>query len=285
MNSPKLIRKRQQTLFFLIYIYIYFLIYFWLHWVFVAVRRLSLVAASGGYSSLQCVGFSLWWLLLLQSTGSRRVGFSSCGTRALLLCGMWDLPGPGLEPVPRTLAGGFLTTAPPGKPNKHFFKWAKDLYRHFTKRIFKWLIIIWKEAQNHWSLGKCKIKPQWNSTALPPEMLKFKRLTRASLVAQWSRIHLPMQGTRVPALLREDPTCCRATKPMHHNYWTCALEPASHNYWACMPQLLKPACLEPVLRNKRSHRNEKPAHHNEEQPPLAATRESPRSHEYPTQPK
>ena len=30
------------------------------------------------------------------------------------------------------------------------------------------------------------------------------------------------------------------------------------------PQLLKPVRLEPVLRNKRSHRNEKPAHHNEE---------------------
>ena len=29
---------------------------------------------------------------------------------------MWDLPGPGLEPVPSALAGGFLTTAPPGKP-------------------------------------------------------------------------------------------------------------------------------------------------------------------------
>ena len=30
------------------------------------------------------------------------------------------------------------------------------------------------------------------------------------------------------------------------------------------PQLLKPACLEPVLCNKRSHHNEKPVHHNEE---------------------
>ena len=28
---------------------------------------------------------------------------------------MWDLPGPGLEPVTPALAGGFLTTAPPGK--------------------------------------------------------------------------------------------------------------------------------------------------------------------------
>ena len=29
---------------------------------------------------------------------------------------------------------------------------------------------------------------------------------------------LPMQGTRVRALVREDPTCCGATKPVHHNY-------------------------------------------------------------------
>ena len=29
---------------------------------------------------------------------------------------MWDLPGPGVEPVFPALAGGFLTTAPPGKP-------------------------------------------------------------------------------------------------------------------------------------------------------------------------
>ena len=34
---------------------------------------------------------------------------------------MWDLPGPGLEPVSPTLAGGFLTTAPPGKPGLPFF--------------------------------------------------------------------------------------------------------------------------------------------------------------------
>ena len=69
-----------------------------------------------------------------------------------------------------------------------------------------------------------------------------------------------MQGTQDWALVREDPTCRGATKPMLHNYWACALEPASHNYWACVPQLLKPVRLEPVLRNKRSHHNEKSAH-------------------------
>ena len=45
-----------------------------------------------------------------------------------------------------------------------------------------------------------------------------KMMPRASLVAQWLRIHLPMQGTRVGSLVQEDPTCRGATKPMHHNY-------------------------------------------------------------------
>ena len=86
----------------------------------------------------------------------------------------------------------------------------------------------------------------------------------ASLVAQWLRICLPIQGTQVWALVWEDPTCRRATKPMRHNYRACTLEPVNQNYWARVPQPLKPARLEPVLHNKRSHCNEKPAHCNEE---------------------
>ena len=39
-----------------------------------------------------------------------------------------------------------------------------------------------------------------------------------SLVAQWLRIHLPVQGTQVGSLVREDPTCCLAAKPVCHNY-------------------------------------------------------------------
>ena len=42
---------------------------------------------------------------------------------------MWDLPGPGLEPVSPALAGGFLTTAPPGKPDPMILK-----YEIFFKR-------------------------------------------------------------------------------------------------------------------------------------------------------
>ena len=45
---------------------------------------------------------------------------SNCGSRAQLLRGMWDPPGPGLEPVSPALAGGPPTTAPPGKPTNSF---------------------------------------------------------------------------------------------------------------------------------------------------------------------
>ena len=65
-------------------------IYFWLCSVFIAARGLSLVAAIGGYCSLQCVGFSLWWLLLLQSTGSRHTG-SVVVAHGLSSCGSWAL--------------------------------------------------------------------------------------------------------------------------------------------------------------------------------------------------
>ena len=106
---------------------------------------------------------------------------------------------------------------------------------------------------------ECKfIQPLWRTVW---RFLK-KLHCRASLVAQWLRIHLPIQGTRVQALVREDPTCHKASKPVRYNYWPCALEPTSHSYWAHVPQLLKPACLEPVLRNKRSHHNKSPAHCN-----------------------
>ena len=40
---------------------------------------------------------------------------SSCGSQAQLLWGMWNLPGPGIEPVSAALAVRFLPTAPTGK--------------------------------------------------------------------------------------------------------------------------------------------------------------------------
>ena len=86
-------------IFFLINLFILF-IYFWLHWVFVAVCGFSLVAASESYSLLQCVGFSLWWLLLLWSMGSRCAGsvVVAHGPSCSGACGI--LPDQGSNPCP-----------------------------------------------------------------------------------------------------------------------------------------------------------------------------------------
>ena len=59
----------------------------------------------------------------------------------------------------------------------------------------------------------------WEYPLPHPNIFNIKTQCQgASLVAQWLRIHLPMQGTRVRALVQEDPTCRGATKPMRHNY-------------------------------------------------------------------
>ena len=65
-------------------------------------------------------------------------------------------------------------------------------------------------------LVSIKIKNSCNSATKTTQFKNGQRGT--SLVAQWLRIHLPIQGTRVQALVREDPTYHGATKPMHHNY-------------------------------------------------------------------
>ena len=86
-------------------------------WPFVAALGLSLVAVTGGCSSLQFTRFSLRWLF---SCGAQAVGVQasivavlglsccsswapelalSSGAQALLLCSMWDLPRPGVKPL------------------------------------------------------------------------------------------------------------------------------------------------------------------------------------------
>ena len=66
----------------------------------------------------------------------------------------------------------------------------------------------------HWQADSQPLRHQGSPYK---ELLKFND-KRASLVAQWLRICLPMQGTRVRALVWEDPTCCGATGPVSHNY-------------------------------------------------------------------
>ena len=75
-------------------------IYFWLCWVFVSVRGLSLVAESGGHSSSQCAGLSLSRPLLLRSTGSGRAGsvVVAHGSSCSAACGIF--PDQGSNPCP-----------------------------------------------------------------------------------------------------------------------------------------------------------------------------------------
>ena len=53
---------------------------------------------------------------------------------------------------------------------------------------------------------------------------------RTSLVVQWLRIHLPMQGTPVWSPAQEDSMCRGAIKPVCHSYWSlCTPEPGLIN--------------------------------------------------------
>ena len=61
---------------------------------------------------------------------------SSCGSRAQLLRGMWDLPRPGLEPVSPAPAGRPSTTAPPGKPSQASFTRAQPYSQGFCPYDF-----------------------------------------------------------------------------------------------------------------------------------------------------
>ena len=90
--------NRNQHHFFFFFNFLF--TYFWLCWVFVSVRGLSLVAASGGHSSSQCAGLSLSRPLLLRSIGSRRAGsvVVAHGPSCSVACGIF--PDQGSNPFP-----------------------------------------------------------------------------------------------------------------------------------------------------------------------------------------
>ena len=84
----------------LFFFYFFFIFYFWLCQVFISVRGLSLVAASGGHSSSWCAGLSLSRPLLLRSTDSRYAGsvVVAHGPSCSAACGIF--PDQGSNPCP-----------------------------------------------------------------------------------------------------------------------------------------------------------------------------------------
>ena len=166
---------------------------------------------------------------------------SNCGSRAQPLRGMWDLPRPGHEPVCPALAGRFPTTAPPGKSTSAFWSssftlWLPTLMVNKRAVSTRWRLppSISRLPPKEYIFMNLLLKSK--ETSFPNISGKCFCILWTSLVVQWLEIRLPMQGTRVRALVREDPTCRGATKPVRHNYWACALEPTSHNYWARAPR-------------------------------------------------
>ena len=93
-----------------------------LHGLFSSCGEQGLLSSCGAWAS-HCGGFSCCGARILECTGCSSCGpwalehrLNSCGTQSLLLQGMWDLPGSGIEPVFPALAGRFFSTEPPGKP-------------------------------------------------------------------------------------------------------------------------------------------------------------------------
>ena len=111
---------------------------------------------------------------------------SSCGLRAQLLRSMWDLPGPGLEPVSPALADGFSTTAPPGKPLNHSYNmvFRNYLILLFLLWISSFYVVMQPEFVNIlggvWPV-KIKIK---NHTSVIPYSVACHYLLRKHLLSQ-----------------------------------------------------------------------------------------------------
>ena len=93
----------------------------------------------------------------------------------------------------------------------------------YTELQQKSLQFVWKHQRTQIAKANLRKKNRAGEIRLPDFRLYYKATViktvwGASLVVQWLRICLPSQGTRVRALVWEDPTCRGATKPVRHDY-------------------------------------------------------------------
>ena len=127
-----------------------FLIYLWLCWVFVSVRGLSLVAASGGHSSSRCAGLSLSRPLLLRSTSSRRAGsvIVAQGPSCSAACGIFPDQGP--NPCPLHWQADSQPLRHQGSPGLLYFYGTVHSLLGGLSSASLTLVLNLCEHQNHW---------------------------------------------------------------------------------------------------------------------------------------
>ena len=106
------------------------------------------------------VAFSLQWLPLLQSMGSRRVGSGVVAHRLSCpdACGILVHPWPGIKPMSPALADRFLTTGPAGKS---------------SHRSINILILLGLGSPGCWAKYFCEVWERRRIWQQSPHMVQF----------------------------------------------------------------------------------------------------------------
>ena len=148
---------------------------------------------SCGTQALGCLGFSSCGPHALEHR------LSSCGVWAYLLRGMWDPPGPGIEPTSPALAGGLFTTEPPGKPPDGEFM------RMFRKVWGPWETLCYCWEQLFWYTARSNSTPVWEAWHVPlsPGVVTCYTSPSSQTSVQWQ-----MKGEKVQLPASPHCLCC-----------------------------------------------------------------------------
>ena len=131
----------------------------------------------------------------------------------------------------------------------------REVYRQRLSQMRRWSRLpgcgasVHLQGQRETTRGSLRA-PQSRCPRTGKPSLPVSLHSGASLAAQWTRIHRPVQETPAPALLWKDPARLRAATPVHLSCRARVLESGS------------PCALDPLLCSQRSQGNEKPAHRN-----------------------